>query len=355
MAYRAAKRYRSSRPLARSSARAGRTRRRPVYRRRRTLTRTRRRKKYVVDNSVAHREYTKVNVKHGRPMRRNLRNLWKVTKAATEKYMFGAQDITEFGSTSGSVNLANTGVDGSTHTFNNIRLFSVTGNRNTVNGVGVANPLLWTSQTTSNNNGDYTWLPTHTMQVLHSPQSAAATVPWSASMLRWISLKLMIYNPLNMPGKYLIELIRFNDDDLHPTAPATEFRSAFMDSWVKPFTYNPVASTETLNQKYVTVLKRLVIHMDSKDVEQTTNTNYKEVNFFVRLNKICRYNWLQDDRFNIRSNDQPLNIGDNQTDVHPKQRLYVAMRCLSRRDSSFNFNVHPSIDFSYKVCHSRLD
>ena len=111
-------------------------------------------------------------------------------------------------------------------------------------------------------------------------------------------------------------------------------------------------------QKYFKVLKRVNIYMDSKDTDQTVNTNYKEVNFFCRLNRTCRYDWNNDDRMNMANNDQQVNNSDNMTDVHPNARLYVLVRALSKRVAvppGFDVNVNPSFDYSVKICHSKLD
>jgi hypothetical protein len=328
----------------------------------RKRNRMRVRRRNVFDNTQGHRELGKVSVRYGRRAKKNLKTLWKTVKAAEEKVFLGNQQLSEFGGGSGAQYFNNAGNNGSLQAYANVRLFSVTGTMNVdTSGNLIQNPVMWyPTFTNETDTGVNDWTPVDVFQLLGSPAQVTNIVsyPLATSNLRWYRLKLMLYNAVNFPGKYRIELIQLRDERLHPTSPSSQFRTAFWQSIIKQWTYNPCAEADTKMNKYFKVMKRLNVYMDSKDTDQTVNTNYKEVNFFCRLNRTCRYDWNQDDRMNMQNNDQQINNADNLTDVHPNARLYVLVRALAKRVAvppGFDVNVNPSFDYSVKVCHSKLD
>lgn len=359
-----ARRYgRRTAPKSSGRIRSRRLRRRPVSRvaiRKRRFVSRKRRNTY--DGTQSHRELGQVSVRFGKRSRKTLKNLYKTVKASEEKTYISSQQLNDFGGVSGAQFFNNVGNDGTAQTCANIRLFSVTGNVNVnPDGAIAAGSVMWFPSFTNDlDSAVVNFTPVDLFNVVGAPatNTSFVTYPLGVSTLRWYRLKLMLYNALNFPGKYRIELIQLKDERLHPDAPATTFRTAFWQAITKQWTFNPCAEADTKVSRYYKVLKRLSIHMDSKDTDQTTSTNYKEVNFFCRLNRTCRYDYNQDDRMNMRNNDQQINNSDNFTDVHPRARLYVLVRALSRRVANnvgFDPNFNPSFDYSVKICHSKLE
>jgi len=290
-----------------------------------------------------------------------LKNVWKRVAAATHRQIFGQQLIKSFGSGQGQSNLGHWGTNGAQQIYGNIRLFSVTGIMNVdLNNNVQSNPVQWYLQATNETDTSImTWAPEGNFENYSNQQAAIQThaYPLAKSTLQWVAFKMLLYNPTNAPGKYSIELISLKDERLHPVSPTTAgaFSTAFWQYMSKKYSFNPIASADTTWSKYYKVHKRLVINMDSKDTDQTTNTNYKEVNFFARLNKSLDYAWAQEDRMNMINNETQINMSRNLTDVHPRRRMYILVRALAQRDTAMNAAVHPSFDYSLKVCHAVMD
>jgi len=337
-----------------------------ITKRKRTLTRTRTRKKYKLDAAAAHSELTKTALRGGYKMRRTLRNLWKIESRKTHKSVFGYSNISNFGGDRGADFLSLTqNAAGAPVTAGCIRLWSITAAPNVDTNGNIINPSCHFFPTFSNeaDTGVLSWNFADTTFPINTSSAVNQTsdFPNDKSILNYMSAKFMLYNAINSPGKYMFEIVSFKDDRLLPGAALTtpldqRFATSFWQSISKPYIFNPVAATSPEMNKYMKVHKRLFILMDSKDTTETVNTKYKEVNIFHRFNKPCRYDWAQADRMNIYGDDAPTNIGDNQTDVKPSQRVYLLLRALISRPTTYpvvySTERMPSYDVQFRTCHT---
>lgn len=318
-------------------------------------------RKYRKDSSTAHRELTKFSTVMGRPLKKNLSNLWRVQKKI--KLIQGVQAVSNFGGISGSLTFdINQSAAGQVLTCGNIRLLSVTATGNVNKGVQTNPTAMWYLQFTNEaDTAQSAWVPQGQLGLLEgqNPANYSDTYPLTESMLSWVNLKLMLYNALNSPGKYMIELVELTDRRLQPeteniNSEDIRFAAAFWQAQAKPYLHNPIAIYDTSYEKYKKVHKKLFIEMDSKDTDQTTSTNYKEVNFFARLNRKCVYNFQHDDRMPLFGQEAQVNAGDNENQVHYSKRLYILIRALVTRPGypiSYNANLMPSFDFTFRTCH----
>lgn len=347
---------------ARKKLRFTKPRRSTTTRRGRSITRT---KKYKGDVQAAHRELTKTTLKGGRKLRRTLRNIWKVESRKTHKSIFGYDNISPFGGTSGAENLSvEQSAAGAPVICGNVRIWSLTAVANTDQTNTIQIPtchwFMQLSNQTDTADVSFTAHKTTAPILTSGPPNNTGNYPNDRSTLSYVAARFLLYNAINSPGKYMIEIVSFRDERLLPSAVNTTvadkaFATAFWQNLSKPYIYSPIVSQTPSLTKYMNVHKRLFILMDSKDSNETVATNYKEVNVFHRFNKSCRYDWEQNDKMDMFGPDIQTNIGDNQTDVKPSQRVYLLMRSLVTRPQVypivFDANKMASFDVSFRTCH----
>lgn len=344
-----------------------RTSRRPAIRSSRSRTRISVRRRRRTENGGAAsgpgREMRKINVKYGRRFRKTLRNAYRIIKQSNSVVTFSREETQPLGAANGTHWLAHNVAPGGFMEASNISLIPITCVVNQVQpGSTLVNPftlfkLGFTSETTS---GAVSFTGAANLNVTHTQGSNVGTwVPHERSILRWVAFKMLFYSANDIANRLQVELISLKDDRLHPdflpvTAVDASFRTGFWQYMTKQFTRNPCSLMETTYKRYYRVHKRIALYVDSKDTDQTVQSNQREINFYMRLNRSCVYNWNPSDTVNMNTADVQANFGENRTDVKPSQRLYILIRCNSQRTASvdeYDRRYHPSFDYSVRMSH----
>lgn len=160
----------------------------------------------------------------------------------------------------------------------------------------------------------------------------------NASFLDWISLKLMCVGPLAQPSRWALDIIEFTEERFHPYETAgvgagfsvTDF-NAFMSYLTVPYTVGPMAIQDPKHAKNMKVIKSVHFTLQSKDGQNLNTTGEtKEIDLFMRQNKVTRYDWRGDQAIRAIGVEHPpedQNVASAVT-VEPKKRQYMILRML---------------------------
>lgn len=204
-----------------------------------------------------------------------------------------------------------------------------------------------------------------------SSTAIAGYHPHARDMLSWASIKMNLWGCKNRSTKFLLQLVQIKEDDLCPstttetntsTAIIPE-RTAFYQSLIKPFVYNPIATTSAIHSKKLKVLKSETFIIDSiSTTEQDQDPNVKCLKWFVRFNKICNYvessNYLLNQANTCDEADFAQNSGEQfSTTVTPRQRVYLMIRSTNFGQDAADFdNANtPSFDLQVGLKHQNFN
>lgn len=304
-------------------------------------------------------DYTKASVHLGRKSRQNLRQAWKRIKANTTQTVYRMNDYSQFGGASGAVQLLNTST--TLTTGNHLvpcHLYDITGVINNVNGVNVANSIRWDPAfTLPTDAGVLFWTNTKSITLESADQTAATfdNYPRGKDLLDWYSARLLFYNATTIPCKFLVQIVQFTDERLVPGATVTQFSTAFWQAMVKKYTWTPLEVGDVNYAKYLKVWHTSAWSMDPKESIDASSTKYRELNIFRRFNRMCNYDWVADDKMGtLTNNEGQVNAGDVDTTVHPRARLFLMIRAVSRNGTAYSSTIHPSYDILHRTAHSNI-
>lgn len=369
------KRKSSGRSVARTKRNRTRSYRRSVSRlrfKRKTLNRKRK------QQQVGEWDYSKRNATFGKRPRRDLRYVNRVLNAASERIQFYATQMSAFGGSTGANWLQNRQAALGSALFAPLKIFDVTSCNNVVNAAIQVGPcaqdLLFTNETDT---GLVQWInyPAQNWALQTAPEGIAAfdSYPNEKSYLNWVNARFMFYAPTAIPTKIQIDLVRFKDDRLVPSAPinagavgyggvaaatSDAFTCAFWQYMTKKFMWNQIEPMDNTFRRYVKVLKSMTLYMDPKESTDQSSTRYREVNFFANLNKTCNYRWNDTDRVDMRATDtQRVFDGDNKLELHPSRRTFLMVRAVSQRvvGASPVATSNPSFDWFIRTRHTVLN
>lgn len=314
--------------------------------------------------STMSRDLSKRNALVGKKRRRNLYQVYKHLNNLQDTTVYYNKAVSAFGgttaSTSGYLDHTSTGLNADPIAAGAIRLMSCTSAVNVVSGTVVYPNWQWYLGFTRNDDDQNlqrnNWTAVGGTLLNESgsvPITNSEMFPKRSSILKWVSLKAMFYAATASPTRIMVELVSFKDDRLHPTATPTDFSTAFWQKMSKKFLFNPIEPGDTELGKWMKVHKRVVINMDPKETTETTNTRYKELNFFFRANRKCDFDWNRNDVMSFNAvNGQEINTGNVSTDVHPKARMYILIRSLAPRGGAYASTLHASFDWVFRTAHS---
>lgn len=191
--------------------------------------------------------------------------------------------------------------------------------------------------------------------------------PHARDMLKWVSIKMNCWGTRSKSTKYLIQLVRFTEDNLVPThdnetgiSPGVNpERSAFFQSLLKPYVFNPVSTVSALQTKKMKVYKSEQFIIDSTSTtEVDSDPNVKVLRWFVNLNRICNYVERSDHLFTVgdfadqadfvaHTNNQQFS-----TQQDPRSRIYLMIRATNYAlDAADDNNITPSFDLQIGMKH----
>lgn len=333
----------------------------------RMMTQTRRRRGEV---ELGIGEYSRQNVRIGRVPRRTLQAAWRVLDANKSSQTWYHNAYSQMFGTQGNVLLQNTSTTATTGVLTApCHLYDMTANPN-VQGTTINNPdISWiptfTDQSTTG--GLLNWIQQSRQWQLSDTDTAPTafeTYPGGECMLDYIQAKMLFYCPTSFPCKFNIQVVQFNDDRFVPgengvalgIAPNQfNVQTSFWKSMVKKYMHSPLEDGEGKFQKYVKVLYQNEFILNPKETTEVTNTTFRQVNLFMRLNRSCKYSWNDDANMVMTTTGTPTNNSTNiELTVHPRRRIFLMIRAMARNGTVYSNTIHPSYDLVLKKKTSQL-
>ncbi|AYP28779.1 MAG: capsid protein [Cressdnaviricota sp.] len=195
--------------------------------------------------------------------------------------------------------------------------------------------------------------------------------PFGKTMIHHASISANLWGATAKATKYMVQVVRFLDDDLCPTGHeglgtfaldvpnATARRNDFYQNLIKSWTFNPIATTGGLQASKYKVLKTQTITIEpNPTTDGDADPQCVVYKAFLKLNKICKYE--ETSQFigtDVDLNDQAdfaLNVGSQvTTQCNKKQRIYLIIRATNYGSDAGDTNVNtPSFDLSVRVKHT---
>jgi len=326
--------------------------RKKVMTRTKTVSRVITRKKSKVqqgEQSV----YSKQNISLGRPERHTLKNVWKKVTANTVLNTFRISQYSQFAGTNGAVTLPCVSPSITTGPMSvPCYMYDLTATPNMVNAAGIFPTIRWTPTFSNPTDvGTVSWTNDLQLQTENqdtSSQSNSSVYAGASEQLNWVQAKMMFYAPLTVPCRFQVDIVQITDTRLVPqtgTVPDGNFHTAFWQSMLKRFIYSPLETGDPKYRKYLKVLHTTSFILNPKESTEATNTVFRELNIFKSFNRTCKYDWQDQDRMAMLSQDAQVNFDNNlSTTVHPRARIFLMIRAQARNGVAFSTNIHPSFD-----------
>lgn len=178
-------------------------------------------------------------------------------------------------------------------------------------------------------------------QVERSGQNSTITdnYPGQSSILSWVDIRMDLFGCKNHPTKFVIEVCQL-DEDLCPAVGTNSDNNhvRFWDAQIRPFISNPnLHQISYGDKKYKKVIDSRVIEIGpTSTTESDQDPHVKTLQLFYKFNRRCNYAWKD---FIAAPAENPSNAqlttvfipqaqGDNQTQVHPRARLFLLVRAV---------------------------
>lgn len=200
--------------------------------------------------------------------------------------------------------------------------------------------------------------------------------PGDKSLLDWFEAKFLFYAPFRIPVRVNIDLVQFKLDSVMPGGHKGDGSYtmndsndvAFWETMMKKYVYSPLESgNPRLESKYIRYLERKSFILDCKTTVENESTHYKQFTYFKRMNKVCKYKWLDPGTMVLRAPTIDGGVGNedwiqnaqspNYWTVNPNQRTFLLVRAFAGQVSgstTFDYNFHPSFDLILRTKHSTL-
>lgn len=325
----------------------------------RTRTSTKRRSETSVNSAM----FSSLYKSTGRRLRPSVRN-HKLVRANQSSLVSGFTYVSPWGGTFGAISLINqqTGATATSATGTlraPLHIYDITASINEV-GTNISYPMVGWELNFTNQSDTATaaFAPLTTSlerydSAVNNPASSNQ-YPGSMDLLDYVSTDLLFYCPTTSSTRVDITFVQFTREEVHPTATQGIYSTAFWQNMTKRYMYSPLSVLDADMNKTVRVLKRTTFYMDPKESSEPVNTITKRVKLFHRFNRKCVYNYNEQDRVNLATDDMTINIGQNSTQVVPRARIYMIIRAQAQWATAFNTAVHPSYDISYRQKHTGL-
>lgn len=162
--------------------------------------------------------------------------------------------------------------------------------------------------------------------------------PGASSVLQWASIELELWGQQQYHTKWTVELVQINDD-VKPD-PAVNVANTggnyemFWDNQIKSYAYSPLysGSVHGFKGKKIKVMRRYNVDIDPTSTTETNaDPHCKTFRLFFKFNRRCNYDWQiaggnGQTIAEFDDIDNPVNVQDNQTTVHPNARIYLMLR-----------------------------
>lgn len=354
---------------------------RKVFRKKTTTKRTVHKKHDQPDTGVG-AEFTKMSISFGKPVKHKLPKLLQASiKSITGRASWVNQydNPASVASLPGSLALHNYQPGANVNaTYMPLHLIDITSWFNNVNGTLSYSAPVFTMLNDASGNVAFgssvnTWFVEQAADLV--PNTMMYTR--ESDLLKSVTAKFLFYGATAKPTKFMIDLITLNDDSLHPDTTVAMNgiggntnvnlalgKSAFWTSLVRPFLWSPLITGDTK----ATSGKKYKVHQHTEFILQEKLTNeptsfaghMKQVNYTLNLDRIQRYDWNNKVTAQIGTIEGTANInqelGDLETVVAPKRRMYIMLRAQSAFNNGSNPDPSkgPSYDLVLRAKHESI-
>lgn len=275
--------------------------------------------------------------------------------------MYYYRNYSAFAGTQGAVFLDNTSTTTTTGTLSvPVHLYDLTACPNVINNVKVDPAIGWFPKFSNpTDTGTLSWTTGATMQVenITGANSIVDNYPGANDTLDWVSARMLFYAPTQRASRIQVDVVQIKDTRLVPdaTTGVSQFATAFWQAMAKRYAYNPLEQGDSRYQKYLKVLDSKTFIMESKESTEAVNTHMKELNLFYRLNRRCTYNWEDQDKMAMLSQEGQYNNDTNmKTQVHPRARIFLMIRAQAGNSTAQTTTLHPTYDIVIRTKHSQM-
>lgn len=329
------------------------------------------RRGYKVLNKVgAQWTQTKTNVNISRPLTNTQRAL-KLVKATKQQTIYRYQALKDFDN-NGYFYMTHY-VDGNNNTTLPLYTFDITSaiNSDTSGGTIIRSKPM--SSAYVDTTGDIYFqaragvkadgtTQSDELQIERATQGDLTMYPNSQDILKWVNVKLALWGCKSRSTRYKLMLVRFKDDRIipfHEQLPSSQ-RNEFFQALLKPYVFNPIATTQNSFKQKMQILKTQDIQIEDTDTSSTDqDPHVRNVNWFVRLDRICNYvetgtkltavNFENEADYGVQQGAQ------NSCYVQPKSRVFLMIIASNYgRDTSVDSTTSPSFDINVRLCHESL-
>ncbi len=186
------------------------------------------------------------------------------------------------------------------------------------------------------------------------------------AMLEWASIKMNLWGAKSKATKYNISLVQFSDPELAPVhhftpnsyatdlaSGETPKRTQFYQSLIKPWTFNPLATTLGLKSKGIKILQSHNVDIaPNSTTDGDQDPQCRVFKLFVKMNKMLNYegnfnklNTVADfiDQADYRTETEGIQVSSQIEDR--KKRIYLMIRSTNYGSDASESNVlTPSFD-----------
>jgi len=329
-----------------------------------TETETKRKMRTAGDPS----DYSRTRLVRGRKQRQNLRQLWKLQRIQTSPVIYGSQNISTYGVGVGAVPLVNHAVDSASTLTCPCHIYDITAAPNIVaSGTTITNPFYrWVptfTNTTSSANVGWVNDTNLTIQQADGPQSGStANAPLAHSMLDYVNAKFLFYAPTVLPVRISAVIFQLDDERLVPGFDGVTrddlFSTAFWQSVLKRYMYNPLETGAPDYAKHMRVLASKTMYLQPKDSTEAVLTKYKQLDMFMRFNRAVNYRWRIGDKVSMLTDDGQVNADASnalENTPHPKARIFLGIFAQAGPSTTLpNIQLHPSYDYKIQIKHKQV-
>ncbi len=189
------------------------------------------------------------------------------------------------------------------------------------------------------------------------------------TMFQYAQIQANLWGAKNKATKYNLSIVKFTDDELVPVhstvatyvedlAVATPKRTDFYQHIIKPWTFNPIATTGGIAGKGYKVLQSHNIDISpNPTTDGDSDPQCRILKLFVKINKLMKYSdtavALTTAADTLDQADYARNVGDQLTSsVKPKSRIYLIIRASNYGIDGTESNLlTPSFDLSVRTKH----
>lgn len=180
--------------------------------------------------------------------------------------------------------------------------------------------------------------------------SSVDIYPKKASYQDYFQARMLCYGASTFATQYAIDVVQLRDDFMHPdllsgsasnlpggSVSTGNYRAStlgFYEYLTKPFIAHPLQEINPAFRKHIKILKSLRFTLQPRLSNETDNPtgHCKKINLFVRLNRKCRYDWIEG---GSDPNLQGVNTyiseqGQVACITEPKSRIYLMVRALAQ-------------------------